>query len=193
MKGFISSSASQNLKIWGSVSPTAAGTNTTLSTSRMGRSNSTRIKWVYHTPTLKKGTWHLYKSFDKILKGSPRKISLRTKLITNPRELLAIHMIDTLNIWREKTWYKTSLLLPLVSQILTPCLVQTLLLPGEVKLERIRIGWWCITLLHLRVFETTQVCESRGRCDFCERRAIIDFTVTWYKVCNCQTQTNPYG
>ena len=43
-KGFLSFSASQNLKRWGSASPTTVGMDTKLSAPRMGGFNSTRIK-----------------------------------------------------------------------------------------------------------------------------------------------------
>ena len=47
-------SAYKNLKRWYYASPTTVGTDTTFSTPKMGRSNSTIMKWVYYTSTPKK-------------------------------------------------------------------------------------------------------------------------------------------
>ena len=52
-KILIKSSAPQNLKKWGSASPTTARTDTILSKLSTGRSNSIRMKRVYHTLTPK--------------------------------------------------------------------------------------------------------------------------------------------
>ena len=41
-------------------------------------------------------------------------------------------------------------------------------------------------------FFFVQVPNSLGRFDVCERHTILDYQVTWYKVCGCQTHTKPY-
>ena len=53
-KGLKKTPAPQNLSKWGSTSPTIVKTDTTFSTPRMVRYNSTKKKWFYHTLTPKK-------------------------------------------------------------------------------------------------------------------------------------------
>ena len=85
-KRFLTSSASQKLKKWVSASHMTAWTDITLSKPRMGRFNSTRMKWAYHTLTSKNPrTWPSYKQYGIILKVSPRKKSPRPNLIVKPR------------------------------------------------------------------------------------------------------------
>ena len=86
-KGMITSSESQNLELWGSKLNTTVGTDTTFSTPRTGRSNSTRMKWVYHT--LKPKTprmWPLYRQFEIILNYSPRNKSMQLNSLAEPME-----------------------------------------------------------------------------------------------------------
>ena len=152
-KGLITSSASQNLNNWGSASPMTAGTDNTLSTPSMGRSCSTRIKLVYHTLTPKKiRTWPSNKPSRIILTVSPRSKFMWPNLLADSRECLAIHLWETLSSWWATTCYKTSLLIILKALILTPCLVQTSLLPGARQCGRSCIARWCITLLYLSIF-----------------------------------------
>ena len=102
-KGLLTSSAYQKLMIWGSESPKASGTNNTLSTPRTGRFNSIRMKWVYHALKPKKKYMEFVQTFQETLKISPRKKSLHKKSLMKPRELLDIHLRETLNPWRATT------------------------------------------------------------------------------------------
>ena len=147
-KGLLTSSASPNLKRWVSILPITARTDTKFPTPRIGRFNSIRIKWVYHILTQKNRTWPSYKLSKKVFKGSPRNRLPQPNSLENPREWLVIHLRETSNPWWAKTWTKDALLLPMISLMLTPCLVQTSMVPGARQYDRIRIGWLYITLLY---------------------------------------------
>ena len=51
------------------------------------------------------------------------------------------------------------------------------------KLDKVGMDYVAVP----KFFLITQVCNSRGVFDVCERSTIIDYYVTWYKVCDCKT------
>ena len=96
--GLLTSPASQMLNRSGSKSPLTTRMGNTLSAPRMGRLNSTRMKWLYHALTpINPRTYISYKQSMKIWKDSPRKILLQPNSLENPREWVYIHLIESSN------------------------------------------------------------------------------------------------